>query len=255
MKKNGFDLNGKVAIVTGGNGGIGLGMAQGLASVGANIAIVGTNQTKTDAAAKSLGKYGVETISLTADVSKAEAVNEAVESTSQKLGRIDILVNNAGIAKRGMLQDYEETDWDSVLDINLKGMFLFSRAVYPHMIKVGGGKIINIGSMTSIFGLDWAPAYGASKGGAVQLTKNMAVAWAKDNIQANAILPGWIKTDLTEPIKKIAPQRWDHINSRIPQGRWGDPSDFAGITVLLASSASDYITGAVIPVDGGFSSF
>ena len=250
-----LELEGKVAIVTGGNGGIGLGMAQGLASVGANIAIVGTNQTKTDAAAKSLGKYGVETIPLTADVSKAEAVNEAVESTSEKFGRIDILVNNAGIAKRGMLQDYEEADWDSVLDINLKGMFLFSRAVYPHMIKVGGGKIINIGSMTSIFGLDWAPAYGASKGGVVQLTKNMAVAWAKDNIQVNCILPGWIKTELTSRLQFTKPERYSLVNKRIPAGRWGEPDDFAGIAVFLASPASDYVTGIAIPIDGGYTAF
>ena len=255
MTNSSFDLSGKVAIVTGGNGGIGLGIAEGLAGAGANVSIVGRDRAKTDAAAERLRGYGVEALALVADVSDDAAVRQVVASTADRLGGIDILVNNAGIAIRGMLQDYTEDDWDSVVDVNLKGMFLFSRAVYPHMVKAGGGKVINIGSMTSIFGLDWAPAYGASKGGAVQLAKNMTVAWAKYNIQANAILPGWIETDLTAPLQTIAPDRRSLISSRIPQGRWGKPADFAGIAVFLASSASDYVTGAVIPVDGGFSSF
>jgi 2-deoxy-D-gluconate 3-dehydrogenase len=255
MVSNIFDLSGKVAIVTGGNGGIGLGIAEGLAEAGAGVSIVGRDESKTEAAAEHLRGYGVEALPFVADVSDENAVNEVVAGTADRLGRIDILVNNAGIAIRGLLQDYTEEDWDRVIDVNLKGMFLFSRAVHPHMVKAGGGKVINIGSMTSIFGLDWAPAYGASKGGAVLLAKNMAVAWAKDNIQANTILPGWIETDLTAPLQTIAPERHSLITTRIPQGRWGTPADFAGIAVFLASSASDYVTGTVIPVDGGFSSF
>ena len=250
-----FDLSGRAAIVTGGNGGIGLGIAEGLACAGASVSIIGRDEAKTAAAAERLRGHGVEALGFAADVSDEAAVDEVVASTADRLGRIDILVNNAGIAKRGLLQDYTVEDWDSVVDVNLKGMFLFARAVYPHMVKTGGGKVINIGSMTSIFGLDWAPAYGASKGGAVQLAKNMAVAWAKDNIQANTILPGWIETDLTAPLQTIAPERHAMISSRIPQGRWGVPADFAGVAVFLSSSASDYVTGAVIPVDGGFSSF
>jgi 2-deoxy-D-gluconate 3-dehydrogenase len=250
-----FDLSGRVAIVTGGNGGIGLGIAEGLAAAGASLSIVGRDEAKTAAAAERLRGHGVEALGFTADVSDEAAVAEVVASTAERLGRIDILVNNAGIARRGLLQDYTTEDWDDVVDINLKGMFFFSRAVHPHMVRAGGGKVINIGSMASIFGLDWAPAYGASKGGAVQLAKNMAVAWARDNIQANAVLPGWIETDLTAPLPEIAPERYALINSRIPQGRWGVPADFAGVAVFLASSASDYVTGAVITVDGGFSSF
>ena len=178
-----FDLSGRAAIVTGGNGGIGLGIAEGLACAGANVSIVGRDEAKTAAAAERLRGHGVEVLGFAADVSDEAAVDDVVTSTAESLGRIDILLNNAGIAIRGLLQDYTSEDWDSVVDVNLKGMFLFSRAVYPHMVRTGGGKVINIGSMTSIFGLDWAPAYGASKGGAVQLAKNMAVAWAKDNIQ------------------------------------------------------------------------
>ena len=174
-----FDLSGRVAIVTGGNGGIGLGIAEGLACAGASVSIVGRDEAKTAAAVERLRGHGVEALGFAADVSDEAAVDEVVASTAERLGRIDILVNNAGIAKRGLLQDYTSEDWDRVVDVNLKGMFLFSRAVYPHMVRAGGGKVINIGSMTSIFGLDWAPAYGASKGGAVQLAKNMAVAWAQ----------------------------------------------------------------------------
>ena len=255
MASNIFDLDGRVAIVTGGNGGIGLGIARGLAEAGANVAVVARKKDKSDEAVEMLQRYGVEAMGVVADVSDGSSVKAAVGATVDRLGRVDILVNNAGIAIRGMPQEYTEADWDQVVDINLKGAFLCSREVYPHMVKAGGGKIINIGSMTSIFGLDWAPAYGASKGGVVQLAKNMAVAWAKDNIQVNAVLPGWIQTDLTAPLPKTAPERWALINSRIPQGRWGSPADFAGVAVFLASRASDYVTGAVITVDGGYSSF
>ena len=152
MTNSSFDLSGKVAIVTGGNGGIGLGIAEGLAGAGANVSIVGRDRAKTDAAAERLRGYGVEALALVADVSDDAAVRQVVASTADRLGGVDILVNNAGIAIRGMLQDYTEDDWDSVVDVNLKGMFLFSRAVYPHMVKAGGGKVINIGSMTSILG-------------------------------------------------------------------------------------------------------
>ena len=142
-----------------------------------------------------------------------------------------------------------------MLDINLKGAFLCSRQVYPQMAGAGGGKIINIGSMTSIFGSDWVASYSASKGGMVQLTKSLALAWAKDGIRVNAILPGWISTDLTAYIKERQPERVRSINSRIPAGHWGEPEDLAGVAVFLASAASDYVTGAAIPVDGGYSAF
>jgi 2-dehydro-3-deoxy-D-gluconate 5-dehydrogenase len=148
-------------------------------------------------------------------------------------------------------QDYTLEEWQQVLNTNLTGVFLCARAVYPYMVKAAGGKIINIGSMTSIFGSSVAPAYAASKGGVVQFTKRLALFWAKDNIQVNVILPGWIHTDLTA---SIASERYSFITSRIPHGRWGEPDELAGAAVFLASRASDYVTGIALPVDGGYTS-
>ena len=170
-------------------------------------------------------------------------------------GQVDILVNNAGIGIRKLPHEYDLDDWNQVININLTGSFLAAKELHPHMKANGGGKIINIGSMTSIFGLDWAVAYASSKGGVVQLTKTLSVAWAKDNIQANTILPGWIHTELTQGIKDNFSDRYEHILSRIPDGRWGEPSDLAGAAVFLSSEASDYVTGVSIPVDGGYTSF
>ena len=178
-----------------------------------------------------------------------------VADTLKKFGKIDILVNNAGIGIRNLPHEYSLEDWNKVIDINLTGAFLCSKAVYGNMKDRGSGKIINIGSMTSIFGLDWAVAYASSKGGIVQLTKTLAVSWAKDGIQANSILPGWIHTDLTQGIKDNYQERYDHILSRIPENRWGEPSDLSGTAIFLASDASNYVTGISIPVDGGYTSF
>ncbi|MBM3934436.1 MAG: glucose 1-dehydrogenase [SAR202 cluster bacterium] len=255
MSTSMFDLKGRVAIVTGGNGGIGLGFAKGLAQAGANVAVAARNKSKTTEAVKLLQGMGVEALGVAVDVTDEASVNSAVITTVERFGRVDILVNNAGTSIRKPPQDYTIAEWDEVVNTNLKGTFFFTRAVYPHMKKVGGGKIVNIGSMTSIFGLDWGAAYAASKGGVVQLTKSFALSWAKDNIQVNAVLPGWIKTGLTSSIEKNFPQRFALINQRIPQGRWGEPDDFAGVAVFLASRASDYVTGSVIAVDGGYSSF
>jgi 2-deoxy-D-gluconate 3-dehydrogenase len=150
-------------------------------------------------------------------------------------------------------QDYTLEEWDQIMHVNLRSAFLCSREVYPHMKDHGGGKIINIGSMTSIFGSDWAASYSASKGGLVQLSRSLALAWAEDNIQVNSILPGWFRTDLTDAIPQRDPERYRHISERIPAGRWGNPLDLRGVVVFLAGSASDYVTGAAIPVDGGYS--
>ena len=253
MKTELFDLRGKVAIVTGGNGGIGLGMARGLAEAGAGIAIVGRNEAKLAAAAAELKQAGAGAISVTADVTDKAAVTAMVERVRRELGRIDILVNNAGINIRKSPNALDLEEWDSVIRTNLTSAFLCSQAVYPAMKEAAGGKIINIGSMMSIFGASFAPAYAASKGGIVQFTRSCAVAWAADNIQANAVLPGWIDTDLTRRARQEIDGLHERVLARTPAARWGVIADFAGIAVFLSSPASDFVTGTAIPVDGGFS--
>jgi 2-deoxy-D-gluconate 3-dehydrogenase len=177
-----------------------------------------------------------------------------VEEAARRLGRLDILVNNAGTNIRKAPQDYSLDEWRQVLDTNLTSAFLASQAAYPHMKRAGSGKIVNIGSMMSLFGASFAAPYGASKGGIVQLTKSLAAAWAKDNIQVNAVLPGWIDTALTRRAREEVPGLHERVLARTPAGRWGAPQDLAGIAVFLASPASDFITGTAIPVDGGYSS-
>ena len=248
-----FDLSGKVAVVTGGNGGIGLGMARGLAEAGAAIAVVGRNEAKSLAAVSELEKAGGKAISVTADVTDKKAVAAMIERVQRALGRIDILVNNAGINIRKPPHTLEIGEWDSVIATNLTSAFLCSQAVYPAMKAAGGGKILNIGSMMSIFGASFTPAYAASKGGIVQFTRSCACAWAADNIQANAVLPGWIDTDLTKRAREQIDGLHDRVLARTPAARWGAISDFAGIAVFLASPASDFVTGTAIPVDGGYS--
>jgi 2-deoxy-D-gluconate 3-dehydrogenase len=253
MKADLFDLSGKVAVVTGGNGGIGLGMARGLAEAGANIAIVGRNEAKSIAAAADLAKLGVKAISVVADVTDPSAVTAMVGRVGSELGRIDILVNNAGINIRKAPHALSLDEWDSVIRTNLTSAFLCSQTVHPAMKTAGGGKIINIGSMMSIFGASFAPAYAASKGGIVQFTRSCAVAWAADNIQVNAVLPGWIDTDLTLRAREQIDGLHDKVLARTPAARWGAIGDFAGIAVFLSSAASDFLTGTAIPVDGGYS--
>ena len=254
MSENLFDLHGKTALITGGNGGIGLGIAKGFAQSGANVAIAGRNTVKTEKVVANLSEQNTSAIGIEVDVANEKSVDNMITNTLENFGQIDILVNNAGIGIRNLPHEYNLEDWNKVIDINLTGAFLCSKAVYPNMKTRGSGKIINIGSMTSIFGLDWAIAYASSKGGIVQLTKTLAVSWAKDGIQANSILPGWIHTDLTA-IKDNYKDRYDHILSRIPENRWGEPSDLSGTAIFLASDASNYVTGISIPVDGGYTSF
>jgi 2-dehydro-3-deoxy-D-gluconate 5-dehydrogenase len=248
-----FDLTGKVAIVTGGNGGIGLGMAHGLADAGADIAVVGRNEAKLQTAVADLGGRGVRAISVAADVTDKAAVADMVARVAGELGRIDILVNNAGINIRRPPHTLDIEEWHSVIDTNLTSAFLCCQAVHPVMKAAAGGKIINIGSMMSIFGASYAPAYAASKGGIVQFTRSCACAWAADNIQSNAILPGWIDTDLTKRARVEITSLNDRVLARTPAARWGRIDDLAGIAVFLASPASDFVTGAAIPVDGGYS--
>lgn len=249
-----FSLKDKVAIVTGGNGGIGYGIARGFASVGGNIVIAARNSSKTAKAAEALrNEFGAKVLEITFDVRQEDQVSSMVEKTLEHFGRIDILVNNAGINIRKMPQDMSSTEYDEVLEVNLRSAFLCSKAVYPAMIEAGGGKIINIGSMTSIFGGDKLVAYGASKGGIIAMTRATAVAWAKDNIQVNAILPGWIDTELTKEAREQLEGLNEKVMTRTPIGRWGKPEDFQGTAIYLASEASDFITGVSLPVDGGYS--
>jgi len=248
-----FDLKGRVALVTGGNGGIGLGMARGLAAAGAAVAVAGRNRPKSEEAAAELAKLGVKTTVIEVDVTSEASCRKAVADTVKTLGRLDILVNNAGINIRKPAHELALEEWKQVIDVNLTSMFVCCQAAYPAMQQAGGGKIINIGSMLSIFGAPFAPAYGASKGGAVQLTKSLATAWAKDNIQVNAVLPGWIDTDLTRAARSEISGLNSMVLMRTPARRWGTLDDMSGIAVFLASKASDFVTGTAIAVDGGYS--
>jgi 2-deoxy-D-gluconate 3-dehydrogenase len=249
-----FDLHGKVAIVTGGNGGLGRGMAQGLASAGANIVIAARDQGKTATTAAELrASYRVQVLEVRVDVCQDADVQTMVAQTLNTFGRIDILVNNAGTNIRKPAEALTLVDWQTIIDTNLSSTFRCSQAVYQPMQQGGGGKIINNGSMFSLFGGSHVLAYAASKGGVVQLTKSLAVAWAKDNIQVNVILPGWLHTTLTAGAMQQLPELYDRVLSRTPQGRWGQPEDLAGAAVFLASRASDFVTGVALPVDGGYS--
>jgi 2-dehydro-3-deoxy-D-gluconate 5-dehydrogenase len=251
-----FDLQGRVAIVTGGNGGIGLGMAKGLAQAGASVVVAGRDKAKNEQAVAQLEEAGSRASAMAhaVDVTQEAACAQLIQATIARFGRLDILVNNAGTNLRKSPQDYSLDEWNTLIDTNLTSAFLCSRAAYAPMVAQGGGKIINIGSMTSIFGASFAAPYSATKGGIVQFTKAIAVAWAKDNIQANAILPGWIDTALTVQARKDVEGLHERVVGRTPAGRWGVPGDFAGVAVFLAGAASDFVTGAAIPVDGGYSS-
>ncbi|MHB8528107.1 MAG: SDR family oxidoreductase [Caulobacteraceae bacterium] len=248
-----FDLTGKVAAITGGNGGIGLGIATGLARAGAEVLLAGRNPEKNAAAVAALRALGARADALVLDVAR-EGFGEALTKGAQeRFGGLDILVNNAGIsvAKRPEALAIEE--WRAVIDTNLTSVFAASKAAYPAMKVRGGGKIINIGSMYSIFGAWYSGAYSASKGGVVQLTRSLAVAWAADNIQVNVLLPGWIATDMTRAARARTEGFDVSIVARTPAGRWGEPEDFEGPAVFLASRAADFITGAALAVDGGWS--
>ncbi|HMA07822.1 MAG TPA: glucose 1-dehydrogenase [Ramlibacter sp.] len=247
-----FDLTGKVALVTGGNGGIGFGMASGLAQAGATVLLAGRKAEKSSAAVATLRVKGWQADAIEADVTREHDVARLFQETMLRQGRLDILVNNAGTSIRKPAHELTLDEWNQVMDTNLTSAFLCCRAAHA-LMKGSGGKIINIGSMLSIFGAPYAPVYGASKGGIVQFTKSIATAWAADNIQANAVLPGWIDTDLTRKAREQVPGLHDRVLARTPAGRWGVPADLAGIAVFLASSASDFVTGTAIPVDGGYS--
>ena len=202
---------------------------------------------------RELQSLGVRAESRACDVAREDEVQRLFAEVRAAHGRLDILVNNAGVTVRKPPQDFTLDDWNAVMDVNLTSAFLCARAAYPLMKDAGAGKIINIGSILSIFGAPYAPAYCASKGGIVQLTKSLATAWARDGIQVNAVLPGWIDTELTVGARNQVQGLNERVLARTPAGRWGTPQDLAGIAVFLAGAASDFVTGAAIPVDGGYS--
>ena len=248
-----FDLSGRVAIVTGGNGGIGLGMAKGLAQAGAAVVVAARDQEKSATAVGELEGLGAKAAAVQVDVTDEASCRSMVDQTVTRFGRLDILVNNAGTNVRKQPEEYSLEEWHLILETNLTSAFTCSQAAYPAMKQAGGGKIIMIGSMMTIFGASFTSAYAATKGGIVQLAKALACAWAKDDIQVNSVLPGWIDSALTRRARRDIAGLEERVVARTPAGRWGAPDDFAGIAVFLASPASDFITGAAITVDGGYS--
>jgi len=247
---NPFDLTGKVALVTGGNTGLGQGIALALAEAGADLASVALHDS--DETVDKVQALGRKAVGISADLTSIEPVDRVLKETLDAFGRVDILVNNAGLIRRADAVDFSEADWDVVMNINLKTVFFMSQAVARQFISQGdGGKIINIASMLSFQGGIRVPSYTASKSGVAGLTKLMANEWAKHRICANAIAPGYFATANTAQLREDA-ARSAEILGRIPAGRWGDPSDLGGAAVFLASRASDYVNGSIVPVDGGW---
>lgn len=248
--ENLFNLNGKVAIVTGTSRGLGKAMAIALAKAGANIVGVGVSdmsETKEE-----IQKIGRQFLEIKADLTNTKSVDKIVSETVKKFGGIDILVNNSGTIRREDAINYKEKDWDDILNLNLKTLFFLSQKVAKQFIKQEtGGKILNIASMLSFQGGIKVPAYTASKSGVMGLTKALANEWAKYNINVNAIAPGYMATDNTKQIREDE-KRSQEILDRIPSGRWGTPEDLAGAVVFLASKASDYVNGHTLAVDGGW---
>jgi 2-deoxy-D-gluconate 3-dehydrogenase len=249
-----FDLGGRVAVVTGGNGGIGRSLALGCASAGASVAILGRNEEKNQRALDELREIGNPAMALRVDLTRRDQLEPAIREIERELGCVGILINNAGIASLsgGILEESAE-DWDSVIETQLNAVFLMSKLVASRMRENKAGKIINIGSMYSYFGSAVVPSYSAAKGAIAQLTKAMAIELAPWNIQVNAIAPGWFVTDMTSAVRSPEMKEMnDEIIARTPAGRWGEPDELIGTAIFLASRASDFVTGTMIRVDGGY---
>lgn len=246
-----FSLEGDTAIVTGASYGLGQAMAVGLAEAGADVVVVSRKAKNLEGVAREIKHLKRKVLQIECDVSKPGHIKRMVTDTVKEFGRIDILVNNAGITIRENALDYSEKNWDKVIDTNLKGTFLCCQEAGRVMIKQRKGKIINIGSLMCFTGGITIPSYAASKGGVGQLTKALSNEWAQYNITVNAIAPGYFKTPLTKDLIENS-KRYNEITSRIPKGRWGEPEELKGTVVFLASSASDYITGHIFTVDGGW---
>jgi 2-dehydro-3-deoxy-D-gluconate 5-dehydrogenase len=249
-----FDLTGRVAVVTGGNGGIGRGIALGLADAGAAVAVLGRNNEKNERVLSELRAISAFSIAVMIDLTNRADLEPALNRVESEIGGIDILVNNAGnVSLSGGVLNEKPDDWDNVIETQLNAVFLLSKLVARSMLSRKRGKIINVGSMYSFFGSGLIPSYSAAKGAIVQLTKSMAIELAPHNIQVNAIAPGWIETDMTAPVRTASMKLMnDEILTRTPAGRWGQPEEVAGAAVFLASQASDFVTGTTIRVDGGY---
>ena len=249
-----FDLSGKVAIITGGNGGLGLGIAKGLAMAGAHIAIVGRKQEKIDHAVAQLKDSGAEAFGIPCDVGKEDDVNHMVATTADHFGRIDILFNNAAISWGIRTEEMTLDEWNNFITNNLTSTFLTCKACFPHMVEAGGGKIVNVGSVITKLGFGKLSHYAAAKGGMDHMTQSLAQGWGKHNIQVNAVLPGLVDTEMMPCSGPNAMTRAvQFVSKKSPVGRYGVPEDFYGLSVLLASEASDFITGSIIVADGGLS--
>jgi 2-deoxy-D-gluconate 3-dehydrogenase len=240
-----FSVEGKRALVTGGSAGLGRAMAQALVEGGAQVVIVGRSGRVFDTARE------IDATPLQADLAEREQALALVDRAVETLGELDILVNNAGVQHRHLAERFPLDDWDHVLSVNLDAVWILAQAAGRHMLTRGRGKIINLASMTSFFGGIMIPAYAASKGGVAQLTKALSNEWAGKGINVNAIAPGYMNTEMTSALVGD-PEREQLIRARIPAGRWGVPGDLKGATLFLASAASDYVHGAIIPVDGGY---
>ena len=247
-----FNLKGKSGLVTGGGSGIGKGMALGLAEAGAEVIVAGRNIERLNQVAHELGDGGGRIIPVPVDMKSEESIQALVDRTIAEFGKIDFLFNNAGTIHRFPSEEFPKEAWDEGIQVNLTGPFLLSQAVARVMIAKGiKGKIVNTSSLIAVFGGKTIPGYAASKGGITQMTKAMCNDWAQYGICVNAIGPGWVKTEMTEALRDNK-ERYEEITRRIPLGRWAEPSDLAGLAVFLASDASNYITGQVIFVDGGY---
>ncbi|HKJ42203.1 MAG TPA: SDR family NAD(P)-dependent oxidoreductase [Sunxiuqinia sp.] len=245
-----FDIKGKVALVTGSTGGLGSSFAKGLAENGAIVILNGRNQEKLDIQVAAYRESGFQVYGFAFDVTNSEQVNTAVRKITNQVGRIDVLINAAGINLRAPLENFRDDDWDKVIGINLTGTYKVSKAVVQKMIERKSGKIINIGSMQSELGRPTIAPYAASKGGVKMLTKGMAVDWARHNIQVNGIGPGYFKTELTKPLYEN-PEFDSWLCGRTPSNRWGETDELIGAMLFLASSASNYVNGQMLYVDGG----
>jgi NAD(P)-dependent dehydrogenase (short-subunit alcohol dehydrogenase family) len=246
-----FDLTGKTAMVTGGTRGLGEVAAIALARAGADVAVCGRSETDLKRVSEAVTELGRSGRGVFLDVTSKESIAEGVDEILQQFGKIDILVNNAGVNHRVPLLEFPEDMWDLVLTTNLKGYFLVAQAVVPQMIKRGYGKVINMGSILGTVALPMQAAYAAAKGGVHQLTKVMALEWAKEGVRVNAVGPTYFETELVTQIRND-PERFNFINERTPMGRWGYPEELEGILIFLAAPASDFITGQTIHVDGGW---